>query len=151
MLYREGKRGPRGKAGPKGAKGARGEPGGKGPMGSQGEKGERGEAGPRGPPGLSVEKPRISKHPKDVTVVKGLSATFKCEARGYPQPEIKWYHNSVLVSNDERNYLTDNGNALKMRMISVDDKGEVKCVAVNILGNSSSYANLKVHGKYFNV
>eukprot|EP00795_Rhopilema_esculentum_P016945 gene16945-8438_t len=145
VLCREGKRGPRGKAGPKGAKGARGEPGGKGPQGNQGEKGERGEAGPRGPPGLSVEKPRISEHPRDVTVVRGLSATFKCEARGYPQPEIKWYHNNVLVSNDERKHLTDNGKVLKLRMITVDDKGEVKCIAVNILGNASSSANLKVH------
>eukprot|EP00794_Sanderia_malayensis_P019521 gene19521-21451_t len=145
-----GKRGRRGKAGPRGLKGnrgSRGPPGVKGdigPSGPTGIKGAKGDIGPRGPPGVSIEKARITMKPSDASVVEGTSATFTCEAKGNPQPDISWFHNKREIKNDDKNIKIIENIGLEINNISVSDNGTITCVADNIIGKDKTSAQFIV-------
>eukprot|EP00794_Sanderia_malayensis_P002451 gene2451-2822_t len=151
----DGKRGRRGKAGPRGLKGNRGPkgpPGAKGdigPSGPAGIKGPKGDIGPRGPPGLSIEKARITMKPSDASVVEGTSATFTCEAKGNPKPDISWFHNKREIKNDDKNIKIIENIGLEIENVSVSDNGTITCVADNIIGKDKTSAQLIVLTKPF--
>eukprot|EP00794_Sanderia_malayensis_P019525 gene19525-21454_t len=138
-----GKRGRRGKAGPRGLKGKRG------PRGPPGIKGAKGDIGPRGPPGLSIEKARITMKPSDASVVEGTSATFTCEARGNPKPDISWFHNNREIKRDDKNVKIIENIGLEINNISASDNGTITCVADNIIGKDKTSAQLIVLTKPF--
>ena len=144
---RRGKPGPRGLKGEQGLPGVDGSPGIKGAPGSKGAKGEKGDAGPRGPPGTSLEKPRISVPLSDTVKLEGSVATFVCEAKGYPKPEIEWEIRSTKVSSSTSKVQLIRGAKLQINSVKEDDAGEIKCKAGNILGVEESKARLIVHCK----
>eukprot|EP00794_Sanderia_malayensis_P002450 gene2450-2821_t len=150
-----GKRGRRGKAGPRGLQGNRGPkgpPGAKGdigPSGPAGIKGAKGDTGPRGPPGLSIEKARITMKPSDASVVEGTSATFTCEAKGNPKPDISWFHNNREIKSDDKNVKIIDNIGLEIKNISASDNGTITCVADNIIGKDKTSAQLIVLTKPF--
>ena len=87
--------GEKGLPGPRGLKGDTGDIGPLGPVGptgQQGQKGEKGEPGIQGPPGPTVVMPRITKHPKNVTIMEHKNGMFWCDADGYPKPSITWVY-----------------------------------------------------------
>eukprot|EP00794_Sanderia_malayensis_P002456 gene2456-2829_t len=151
----DGKRGRRGKAGPRGLKGNRGPkgpPGAKGdigPSGPAGIKGAKGDTGPRGPPGLSIEKARITMKPSDASVVEGTSATFTCEAKGNPKPDISWFHNNREIKSDDKNIKIIDNIGLEIENVSASDNGTITCVADNIIGKDKTSAQLIVLTKPF--
>eukprot|EP00794_Sanderia_malayensis_P002454 gene2454-2827_t len=150
-----GKRGRRGKAGPRGMKGNRGprghsgEKGDIGPIGPAGIKGAKGDIGPRGPPGLSIEKARITMKPSDASVVQGTSATFTCEAKGNPKPDISWFHNKREIKSDDKNIKIIDNIGLEIENVSASDNGTITCVADNIIGKDKTSAQLIVLTKPF--
>ena len=152
LVCKVGETGKRGKPGPRGPKGDAGDvgmTGARGPKGMQGEKGPKGDVGPRGPPGLSIEKPRITLKPSNVTVKEGLTATFYCEAEGYPKPELLWMeHGKAVGENDtRRKVIRSTGIGLQIDKVKQDDAGNIICVAENFLSKESSTAYLNVLGK----
>eukprot|EP00794_Sanderia_malayensis_P006875 gene6875-7650_t len=139
-----GKRGRRGKAGPRGLKGNPGGIGLPGPRGPPGLKGDKGDIGPRGPPGLSFEKARITMKPSDASVVEGASATFTCEAKGNPKPDISWLHNNKEIASDNKNIKIIENIGLEVKKVSASDNGTITCIADNIIGHVKASSNLIV-------
>ena len=151
----DGKRGPRGKSGPKGEKGENGRSGTQGPTGprglrgANGDKGQKGETGQRGYPGQSVEEPRLITAPKNMTLLQGSVATFTCKATGYPDPILKWFHRNVFIKNSKKFMVLPGGVGLQISDVRGNDRGDVKCVASNVIGRVESHALLTVHGMIF--
>eukprot|EP00794_Sanderia_malayensis_P006833 gene6833-7601_t len=143
----KGKRGRRGKAGPRGLKGDSGGIGLPGPRGPPGVKGDKGDIGPRGPPGLSFEKARITMKPSDASVVEGTSATFTCEAKGNPKPDISWLHNDKKIASDNKNIKIIENIGLEIKKVSASDNGTITCIADNIIGHVKASSNLIVFAK----
>ena len=139
-----GMRGRRGKPGPRGLKGDKGEKGLSGIRGPQGIRGEQGQKGEPGPPGRSIEKPKITSRPSNLTVKKGTSATFYCQATGYPIPELKWSLNGKAAGEKGNRIKVIQNTGLEISAVKESDGGEVTCVAENILGRESSNASLNV-------
>lgn len=151
MVCKSGERGRRGKPGPRGPKGDKGQPGMPGvhgPPGRTGQKGENGAQGPRGPPGPSIEKPKITSRPSNVTAKEGTSATFYCQATGYPVPDIKWILNGKGAEKKGKRIKIIQNTGLQIDNITVNDAGEIQCMADNILGKESSMASLNVLSMY---
>lgn len=147
----KGDRGQRGKYGPKGQKGSRGDPGfpgAQGPAGQLGMKGQKGDTGPKGPPGLSIEEPKITIKPVSTTVNEGDTATFTCESKGYPKPEIKWMVGNMSIETGKKRFTVIKNMGLQVNSVEVEDEGKVKCTAKNILGTDEAEATLSVQGKY---
>ena len=146
----KGDRGRRGKYGPKGEKGSRGDPGlpgAQGPEGLEGLKGQKGDPGPRGPPGLSIEEPKITVKPVNTTVKEGDTATFTCESKGYPKPEIKWMVGNMSVGTGNKRFKVIENIGLQVNSVESKDEGKVKCTAKNVFGTDEAEATLIVQGK----
>lgn len=63
--------------------------------------------------------------PKDVEVIFGSMAAFKCMVEGDPMPEIKWMLNSNEINseNDTRIRITPDGTTLEIDRIDERDQG----------------------------
>ena len=151
LVCKAGKRGRRGKPGPRGPKGdmgLAGMAGLDGARGRTGQKGESGDQGPRGPPGRSIEKPKITSRPSNATVKEGASATFYCQATGYPIPDLTWILNGKEVEKKGNRIKVIQNTGIQINNIAVSDAGEITCIAENVLGKESSRASLNVQSTY---
>ena len=92
-----------------------------------------------------VDPPVIARSPVSVTVLQKGSAVFECEARGTPNPTIRWRRldNSPLPKLRASVLLT---NALKIVDIQQEDAGSYVCEAKNVFGLEQAYATLAVQG-----
>ena len=143
-----GPRGPKGDSGLVGLPGPPGRLGARGQPGIVGQKGAKGEQGPRGLSGPFLDKPRITSRPQDATVREGSVATFTCEAEGYPRADIKWYFKNTTVATTSSKLQLIGNSSLQINNASIsDDSEEIKCEAVNILGQDSAVARLYVLGE----
>ena len=134
-LGKHGPPGPQGPQGPKGAQGDHGLPGPKGDQGPQGPKGDRGE---------SISAPTIVSPPVSMVVNQSGAASFQCEVKGNPQPQVTWLkHNSSLPA--EKRFVPSRGS-LMITDVTSQDGGRYMCVARNILGEKTSSAILTVQG-----
>ena len=158
---RAGPKGDRGRKGRKGAQGIMGPPGrsGKqgimGPTGIRGEKGIKGDIGPpgipgitgaKGEPGESISTPKVTISPPKLTVNESNTASFLCSVSGNPAAKIFWSKvNGSLPSN--RTKVTSNG---QMQIVSVrmEEAGEYKCLARNILGEEEKTVILVVQSRF---
>ena len=68
----------------------------------------------------------------------GTSVNITCDADGYPPPTFKIYFNETFVAS---------GKTHIVRKINSSYVGYYKCVAENMLGNSSSVKYLPLKGK----
>lgn len=146
-MCKTGKRGKSGPRGPKGDAGVLGARGPKGQPGPEGSKGEKGDPGPRGRPGLSIEKPRITVKPSNQTAKENSVATFTCQSKGYPSPEIEWLISDKWINGSSPRLKVIRNIGLEISNIQVEDAGIVKCIARNILGSDEATATLTVHSE----
>jgi hypothetical protein len=77
------------------------------------------------------EPPEIISDLKNQTVQLGSDIRFKCNASGNPTPIIRWYHNDTLI-------IGQNGIELVLANATKINEGEYKCVAENIVINTTS-------------
>lgn len=86
-----------------------------------------------------IWKPAFSRHPEDVTVEEGSSATFECAATGSPRPEIKWLRDNSVLLNP---YLIQNKSIsyLVLRSVTKEHSGTYHCEATNLAGRTPSEA-----------
>jgi len=146
---RRGRKGPQGIMGPPG-------PGGKqgimGPPGIRGEKGIKGDIGPpgipgiKGEPGESISAPKVTISPaSQLTVNESNTAALFCSASGNPAPQLSWVRvDGSLPSN--RIKVTSDG-LMQIDDVRLEDAGEYKCMARNILGKDENAASLVVQSK----
>ncbi|XP_045150520.1 titin isoform X2 [Echinops telfairi] len=67
---------------------------------------------------------------------------FIVEVEGLPVPNVKWYRNKSLLEPDERIKMERVGNVWSLEIANMQkgDRGEYMCHAVNIIGESKSFA-----------
>jgi neuronal cell adhesion protein len=79
--------------------------------------------------------PYFTVEPEIENGAEGETATFTCEAKGIPTPEIKWIHNGVEISkappNPRRTVTT---NKIIIENLAKSDTGNYGCNATNALG-----------------
>ncbi|XP_071524649.1 peroxidasin homolog isoform X1 [Panulirus ornatus] len=82
-------------------------------------------------------KPLIKEGPTDVDVRFGGTAYFTCKVEGDPEPEVIWFHNNEVISdNDRYNILTD--GTLMIENAQDEDVGYYECMATNPMGEVKS-------------
>ena len=98
-----------------------------------------------------------------LTVTRGSSAVFECQASALPRPEISWeYYNPVsmnttTIANNIANYRIAEVNDINnerlltstLTVLATDtaDFGTYRCVATNVVAIVSVNATLMIHGK----
>ncbi|KAL0994534.1 hypothetical protein UPYG_G00123610 [Umbra pygmaea] len=92
---------------------------------------------------LSVlAKPVLLLKPQDVTVERGASAQFYCEAKGDPVPAVTWSRELGPLPNGR--YLVNPDQSLKIHFVTPEDSGRYTCTAANDVGVVSASAQLLV-------
>ena len=77
------------------------------------------------------------------------SVVFRCNATGFPKPQITWFHNGKKVEPSNVGRIQRNSkNELKFRSLQSGDKETVQCVATNDAGEAISKATLNVKSEY---
>ena len=137
--------GPPGLQGRRGRPGPTGKYGPRGPQGPPGPKGDQGPQGPKGDPGESISAPSIVSPLVSMVVNETGIASFHCDVKGNPAPQVKWLKQNSSLSNDKR--IVQSGNALMIKNVTSQDGGMYTCKAENILGVMTSSATLTVQGE----
>ncbi|XP_065135800.2 immunoglobulin-like and fibronectin type III domain-containing protein 1 isoform X1 [Paramisgurnus dabryanus] len=77
---------------------------------------------------------------------KGYQCFMTCAVRGYPTPNIGWYHNGICIDSNHNYNITNAFGICSMYILRVghEDGGEYKVVAVNPLGRAECSTVLKV-------
>lgn len=93
---------------------------------------------------------------RDVTVMEHEKVEFRVEVTGMPMPSVQWSVNDSGIFSSRMRVLTDEEGAssgissvstLVLDDVLAADDGEVKCVAVNELGQTTTAAFLNVEGE----
>ena len=142
---KRGRPGPPGKHGPPGAQGPRGPRGAQGDQGPPGPKGDQGPQGPKGNPGESISAPFIVSPLVSLVVNQTDAASFQCEVKGNPKPQVTWLKQNFSLLADKR--VVQSSGGLMITDVTSQDDGMYTCVAKNILGKKASTATLTVQGK----
>ncbi|KAG8182020.1 hypothetical protein JTE90_013951 [Oedothorax gibbosus] len=90
--------------------------------------------------------PNFGDSPKieNQTVVAGSSITLRCSADGYPLPDVAWFKDGNLITND--NLLqTRNDTDLELSMVDISHQGTYTCEASNVAGKEIKTFNLNVN------
>ena len=146
---RPGHRGPPGKHGPPGApgpQGPRGEKGAQGDQGPPGTKGDQGPQGPKGDSGKSISAPSIVSPPVSFVTNETGAASFQCEVKGNPDPQVTWLKQNSSLLTSKR--IVQSRGGLMIKDVTSQDGGMYTCEARNILGARRSSATLTVQGEY---
>ena len=142
---RRGRPGPPGKHGPPGPQGPQGPKGVQGDQGPPGPKGDQGPQGPKGDPGESISAPSIVSPPVSFVANETGEASFQCEVKGNPKPQVAWLKQNSTLRADKR--IVQSRGALMITDVTPQDGGMYTCKAKNILGVMISSATLTVQGK----
>lgn len=91
-----------------------------------------------------------------INAAEDETVTFRCEASGVPEPEIKWIHNGrpiVEAPNNPRRKVTP--NSITIEKLTKKDTGNYGCNATNSLGYVYKDVYVNVLGKtsksYYNL
>lgn len=85
-------------------------------------------------------------------VMDGEEVKFRCEVKGTPMPEIIWYHDDNVVTENQDFKLTydiEKGECVLLIVeVFPQDAGEYVCEAVNVFGKDVTRAFLEIECKY---
>lgn len=96
------------------------------------------------------ESPTFISKLQVVQVSEGKTAEFQVKVKGAPQPTIDWYKDDKKIEIQERYKIIDvekNSSKLIIENCRISDKGRVKCVAKNTVGEKSCWADLLIQQK----
>lgn len=80
---------------------------------------------------MCVVGPTISTPPQNQEVLVGTVASFICTAVSDPLPTIHWSKDSVIVADDDRFQVSENGSVLTISQTTPNDAGSYTCTAQN--------------------
>ena len=136
-----------GKHGPPGPQGPQGPTGTQGDQGTPGPKGDQGPQGPKGDPGESISAPSIVSPLVSMVVNETGIASFQCDVKGNPTPQVTWLKKNSSLSDDKR--FVQSRDALMIEGVTSQDRGVYTCKAENILGMVTSSVTLTVQGEEY--
>ncbi|KAK2709050.1 hypothetical protein QYM36_014620 [Artemia franciscana] len=96
---------------------------------------------------FSARKPEFILNLRDVTAIEGERIEFEVEVDGIPLPEVKFYKDGLEIYDGEKASIIKGPGGvfyLIFRSLSVENSGEIKCVAFSDAGESVSVAKLQV-------
>lgn len=73
-----------------------------------------------------------------------------CKITGIPEPDIQWFKNDALITNDQndtRISIYEDKTMLDIKFMKIEDEGEFKCVGTNRIGSAEMTTNLKITSK----
>ncbi len=79
---------------------------------------------------------------------EGSTATFTCEATGYPKPDITWLHNNKKLTGSRRNVKIIDDIGLEIQNVLPSHNGTFTCIADNILGKDEALVKLVVLSEF---
>uniref|UniRef100_A0A914WDR8 Muscle M-line assembly protein unc-89 n=1 Tax=Plectus sambesii TaxID=2011161 RepID=A0A914WDR8_9BILA len=96
---------------------------------------------------LEMQGTRVTRTQYGFRTLQESSAKMCLKVTGYPLPDITWYKDEQLLSEDERHtfYADDDGFfAMTIDPVQVDDTGRYTCMATNEYGQASTSAFFRV-------
>lgn len=75
------------------------------------------------------------------------SATFNCEAQGYPEPTVHWYKDGQPLNFQRDPDLVDQASTIKVKNLQISDSGSYECRVSNERGTINYFFNLLVKGE----
>ena len=96
---------------------------------------------------LSLDPVRLSIG-MNLIVLSGTKVTLECNARGTPTPFITWRKSGKRLSSDERYKITSTGqvSTLIIESVTLEDRGQINCVATNLGGADRRVSSITVKG-----
>ena len=91
------------------------------------------------------EKPNITLNPQDSQHKYKDKVEFKCEATGFPRPQIEWKKDGSYENIPFKSIIKD--NSLIIPSIDYKDEGEYTCVATNQLASVEKKFRISVYEK----
>lgn len=85
---------------------------------------------------LTVNPPKIIRHPKNQSVFPGEDVDFSIEATG-DELQFKWQKNSIDLSDDDK-YWGVNTDNLQIAAVEGIDEGDYRCLVKNDVGKQFS-------------
>ena len=92
-----------------------------------------------------IGSPVITHLPNDVAAVQGKTVNFTCFVDSDPLHTTLWYFRGDELSNSSKYQISD--ATLIILDLTLDDSGNYSCLVVNVHGNVSASAELKVQGQ----
>ena len=106
-------------------------------------------AKPSSPDVSKMAAPKLVQPASDVTVAEGECVTLTFKINAYPEPIVKWYHESQLIKQSKYFRMTSNYEKseyyLTIAEAYPEDHGTYKCVARNKAGETTATVHLYVN------
>ncbi|ESP01846.1 hypothetical protein LOTGIDRAFT_172309 [Lottia gigantea] len=90
------------------------------------------------------KSPLITEGPTSLAHKIARHSVLKCEANGYPKPQITWLKNGEKIEFDSRHEVIEKKNSLRIFNSREDDSGYYQCIAENKHGWTSALARLQI-------
>ncbi|XP_056141511.1 neural cell adhesion molecule 1a [Lampris incognitus] len=74
----------------------------------------------------------------------GSTAMLACDADGFPEPIVTWARNNVVLENDDKYSLNEDGSELIIKDVRKVDEGDYTCIAKNKAGEKVEEVSLNV-------
>ncbi|XP_036380892.1 neural cell adhesion molecule 1a isoform X3 [Megalops cyprinoides] len=87
-------------------------------------------------------RPRHSE--QNATADMGHSVMLACDADGYPEPNVTWARNNVVLESNDKYSLNEDGSELIIKDVKKVDAGEYICIAKNKAGTKEQEVSLNV-------
>ena len=91
---------------------------------------------------IVTDQPEITVHPRSGAETEGNNVTLSCDATANPVPTILWTRDGYPVNTSINSRISFAADKRQLTITNVNrvDSGEYRCVASNILGNTTSNA-----------
>ncbi|XP_068922061.1 inactive tyrosine-protein kinase 7 [Petaurus breviceps papuanus] len=87
--------------------------------------------------------PRWLKKPQDSQLEEGKPGYLHCLSQATPKPSVVWYRNQMLISEDSRFEISENGT-LRINNVEVYDGNLYRCVSSTPAGSIEAQARVQV-------
>lgn len=94
--------------------------------------------------GRKATKPELIQPLPDVSVMAGRSITLRCEAGGYPTPEVTWSRDGMPLPHNARYHVSRTAGTLIITATDLSDAGTYNCTASSPMGVDSATIALHV-------
>jgi len=85
---------------------------------------------------------------KEMSIIEHNRVVLPCPVRGTPQPIIRWFKESTLISSNEVGVRVLPDGSLQLDHAEAHNAGRYQCIAENPAGNLSITIDLMVYREY---